>query len=142
MTKKQKNALVIIGIILGIAIMVVYAIFPTEFKQYARYIYDLINEPLPVVGVSLVVVAIFTLRLVKFIRQTNPSKELREMREQHNAYVENSEKEKQALKEQNTKLRTYMAHICELSTNQKIKNYGKELLGYGEETVDNKPKEE
>lgn len=142
MTKKQKNALVIIGIILGIAIMVVYAIFPTEFKQYARYIYDLINEPLPVVGVSLVVVAIFTLRLVKFIRQTNPSKELREMREQHNAYVGNSEKEKQALKEQNTELRTYMAHICELSTNQKIKNYGKELLGYGEETVDNKPKEE
>ena len=142
MTKKQKNALVIIGIILGIAIMVVYAIFPTEFKQYARYIYDLINEPLPVVGVSLVVVAIFTLRLVKFIRQTNPSKELREMREQHNAYVENSEKEKKALKEQNTELRTYMAHICELSTNQKIKNYGKELLGYGEETVDNKPKEE
>ena len=142
MTKKTKNALVIIGIVLGIAIMVAYAIFPTEFKQYARYIYDLINEPLPVVGVSLVVVAIFTLRLVKFIRQTNPSKELREMREQHNAYVENSEKEKQALKEQNTELRTYMAHICELSTNQKIKNYGKELLGYGEETINDKPKEE
>ena len=35
-----------------------------------------------------------------------------------------------------------IAQLCELSTNQKIKNFGKELLGHGEQTINNQPKEE
>ena len=59
------------------------------------------------------------------------------MRESHNQYVAKSEEEKQALKDQNNELKGYIVHICELSTNQKIKNYGKELLGYGREETTN-----
>lgn len=142
MNKKLKYALIIVGLILALALVTLYIIFPTEFKATADYIWQKVNEPLPVIGVSLLVIAYATYKAIKYVRQTHPSKELHEMREEHNKYVANIEKEKQELKEQNEELKGYMAHICELSTNQKIKNFGKELLGHGKETINDKPKEE
>lgn len=138
--KALKNFLIIFGLILGVAILVLYVIFPNQFKNFMNQAWALVNEPLPVVGVSALVLGIFALKMVKYIRNTKPSQELREMREKHNEYVAKSEEEKQALKDQNAELKGYIAHICELSTNQKIKNYGKELLGHGEEETDVEPK--
>ena len=138
-----KRVLTILAFIIGIALLVIYVIFPNEFKSTAKLILDFLNAPLPVVGVSLVVLGVFVLKMVKYIRNTKPSQELREMRDMHKEYVENSEKEKQDLKDQNKEFRGFIAHVCELSTNQKIKNYGKELLSYGEEEteVERKAKE-
>ena len=104
MNKKLKYALIIIGLILALALVTLYIIFPTEFKATADYIWQKVNEPLPVVGVSLLVIAYATYKAIKYVRQTHPSKELREMREEHNKYVADSEKEKQELKEQNNEL--------------------------------------
>ena len=133
----MKKVLAIILAFLGIALIVLYLVIPTQFKECFEYVYGLLNEPLPIVGVSALALGYITLQIVKYIRTTHPSKELNEMRESHNQYMANSEKEKQALKEQNNELKGYIAHICELSTNQKIKDYGKELLGYGREETTN-----
>ena len=140
--KKANKVLAIILAILGIAIIVLYVVFPIQFKEYFEYVYGLLNEPLPIVGISALALGYIALTIVKYVRTTHPSKELREMRESHNKYVEENEKEKQELKNQNAEFKCYIAHICELSTNQKIKNYGKELLGYGEETTNSNTEEE
>lgn len=135
--KKLKVALSIILAVVGIALVVLYIVFPTQFKDSFSYVYGLLNEPLPVVGVSLVAILFFVWKVVKYIRDVKPHEEIAKMREQYNDYVEKSEKEKQELKDQNNELKGYIAHICELSTNVKIKNYGKELLGYGREETTN-----
>ena len=135
--KKSKKVLAIILAIIGIALIVLYIVFPTQFKECFEYIYGLLNEPLPIVGVSLLAILFFVWNVIKYIREIKPSQELREMRESYNQYVAKYEEEKQALKDQNNELKGYIAHICELSTNQKIKNYGKELLGYGREETTN-----
>lgn len=135
--KKVNKVLAIILAFLGISLIVLYLVIPTQFKECFEYVYGLLNEPLPIVGVSALALGYIALQIVKYIRTTHPSKELNEMRESHNQYVAKSEEEKQALKDQNNELKGYIAHICELSTNQKIKNYGKELLGYGREETTN-----
>ena len=140
--KKINKILGIILAILGVALIVLYVIFPIQFKECFEYAYGLLNEPLPIVGVSLVAILFFVWKIVKYIRDIKPHEEIAKMREEHEKYVVSSNKEKQELLEQNKELKGYIAHICELSTNQKIKNFGKELLGYGEETINDKPKEE
>lgn len=140
--KKLKKALIIILAILGVAVLVLYAIFPTQTKQYITYFYGVLNEPLPILGVSILALGFIVYRCIKYIRDTHPSQQLKEMKSQYDEYVEKSDEEKEHLKEENTKLKGYIVHICELSTNQKIKNYGKELLGYGEETIDSETKAE
>ena len=140
--KKLNKILGIILAILGVALIVLYVIFPIQFKECFEYAYGLLNEPLPIVGVSLVAILFFVWKIVKYIRDIKPHEEIAKMREEHEKYVVSSNKEKQELLEQNKELKGYIAHICELSTNQKIKNFGKELLGYGEETINDKPKEE
>ena len=140
--KKLNKILGIILAILGVALIVLYVIFPIQFKECFEYAYGLLNEPLPIVGVSLFAILFFVWKIVKYIRDIKPHEEIAKMREEHEKYVVSSDKEKQELLEQNKELKGYIAHICELSTNQKIKNFGKELLGYGEETINDKPKEE
>ena len=140
--KKLNKVLGIILAILGVSLIVLYVIFPIQFKECFEYAYGLLNEPLPIVGVSLFAILFFVWKIVKYIRDIKPHEEIAKMREEHEKYVVSSNKEKQELLEQNKELKGYIAHICELSTNQKIKNFGKELLGYGEETINDKPKEE
>ena len=140
--KKLNKVLGIILAILGVSLIVLYVIFPIQFKECFEYAYGLLNEPLPIVGVSLFAILFFVWKIVKYIRDIKPHEEIAKMREEHEKYVISSNKEKQELLEQNKELKGYIAHICELSTNQKIKNFGKELLGYGEETINDKPKEE
>lgn len=139
---KLNKALAIVLAILGIALIVLYVVFPTQFREYFGYVYGLLNEPLPIVGVSLLAILFFVWNVIKYIREIKPHEELAKMRETYNEYVTKSEEEKQELKDQNNELKGYIAHICELSTNQKIKNYGKVLENYGEERINNSAEEE
>ena len=139
---KLKKILAIVLAIIGIALIVLYVVFPPQFREYFGYVYGLLNEPLPIVGVSLIAILFFVWNVIKYIREIKPHEELDKMRETYNEYVTKSEEEKQALKDQNAELKGYIAHICELSTNQKIKNYGKRLENYGEERINNSAEEE
>lgn len=147
MNKKLKNALIIIGVVIFVALITLYVIFPTEFKDTLALIKDFVNQPLPIVSVSLATIFVFVWRC--FVASKYGKKALNEIRKENEQLRKENDDFKNEtnyciadLKNQIANKDKTIAHICELSTNQKIKNFGKELLGYGEETVDNKPKEE
>lgn len=148
MNKKLKNALIIIGVVLFVALITLYVIFPNEFKDTLALIKDFVNQPLPIVGVSLVTVFIFVWRC--FVASKYGKKALNELREENAKLRQENQEFKNDIETRFISVENkiigeheIIGKVCGLSTNQKIKNYGKELLCYGrEETVDNKPKEE
>ena len=66
---KLNKVLAIILAILGIAIIVLYVVFPTQFKEYFEYVYGLLNEPLPIVGVSLIAIGYIVFQVAIMIIQ-------------------------------------------------------------------------
>lgn len=147
MNKVLKNVLIITCVILFAIGISLYIIFPTEFKDTLALIKDFVNQPLPIVGVSLVTILIFIWRC--FVASKYGKKALNELRKENEQLrKENNDFKNETncciveLKNQIADKDKTIARICELSTNQKIKAIGKELLGYGKETVDGQPKEE
>lgn len=113
---------------------------PHLLKRILDYAKELLNQPLPVVGITVGTLLIFIWRLVistnygkKVINELR--QELANIKQEHEQYKLDAEKEKQALKQENQVLREQVANVCELSTNKKIKDYGKGLLEYGKETI-------
>ena len=134
---------------LGISCIVVYIIDPNLFKEWLDKVLDIVNRPIVIAGVSTTIGGVFVFFITKYI--TNNLAFGKNKIEQYDERVkeiekakedfENSAKEKiNQLEENNQKIKHYLYDICELSTNNKIKNYGKELLSYGEETIDSEPK--
>lgn len=125
----------------GIFVLVSFIVNKDVTMYWINYVVDLLNRPLPIVGITSAAILVFIWRLVV---ATNYGKkaisglrqELDNIKAEHEQYKIDSEKEKQELKEQNEKYVNILYDICELSTNQKIKKYGKELLEYGKETTD------
>jgi type VI protein secretion system component VasK len=141
----SKGKKVFCYILLGLALallgwcFVSYIINPSGTTWTLNYIWSLLNQPLPIVGITSIALFWFVWNIVVFIRKNQPQKELVELKREHNEYKQESEKEKQELKEQLAKYKGYLVDICKLSTNQKIKNFGKELE-YGRETIDSETK--
>ena len=114
---------------------------PHLLKRILDYAKELLNQPLPIIGITVGTLLIFLWRV--FV-STNYGKkkiaefkqELANIKREHEQYKIDSEKDKQALKQENQVLREQLANVCELSTNKKIKDYGKGLLEYGKETKD------
>ena len=134
---------------LGISCIVVYIIDPNLFKEWLDKVLDIVNRPIVIAGVSTTIGGVFVFFITKYI--TNNLAFGKNKIEQYDERVkeiekakedfENSAKEKiNQLEENNQKIKHYLYDVCELSTNNKIKNYGKELLSYGEETIDSEPK--
>lgn len=125
---------------IGIAITIFYIIKPDIAKEWFAYIVDYVNKPLPIVGVTTLAVLVFVWKLI-VTTQYGKSKlaaydnKVARLEQEYENYKAAAEKEKEELKKQNDELKGFICHICELSTNQKIKNYGKELEKYGEETT-------
>ena len=134
---------------LGISCIVVYIIDPNLFKEWLDKVLDIVNRPIVIAGVSTTIGGVFVFFITKYI--TNNLAFGKNKIEQYDERVkeiekakedfENSAKEKiKKLEENNKTIIDYLQDICELSTNNKIKNYGKELLNHGEETIDSEPK--
>lgn len=149
MNKKISKVLYIIlfsfiGVLL-ITGCVLWFIDAQLLKRIVEYAKDLLNQPLPIVGITTATCLIFLWRVIV---STNYGKKvinalknaLNEIKNEHEKYKLDSEKEKQDLANENKLLRQQLADICALSTNKKIKNYGKGLLTYGEETTNNETK--
>lgn len=141
---KKASKFIILGLLIASGLYVLISfIFNKDGTMYwINQFIEWLNKPLPIVGVTALALLVFVWKVVVFIRKTQPNKELLEMRKEHEQYKLASEKEKTELKEQNDLLKGYLIDLCELSTNQKIKNYGKGLLGYGKETTDSETKAE
>lgn len=134
---------------LGISCMVVYIIDPNLFKEWLDKVLDIVNRPIVIAGVSTTIGGVFVFFITKYI--TNNLAFGKNKIEQYDERVKQIEQAKEdfenaankkikKLEERNKKIIDYLQDICELSTNNKIKNYGKELLSYGEETIDSEPK--
>lgn len=139
----MKKALkyIVLGLLvaLGIWCVVSYIINPSGTTWTLNYIWSLLNEPLPIVGITSVALFWFIWNVVVFIRKNQPEKELLAWRKSYEEYKQELDKELELVKEKNEKLQAFLKQLCELSTNQKIKNFGKELE-YGRETIDSETK--
>ena len=129
-----------LAVCLGIAITVFYIVKPDLAKEWFETIVDYVNRPLPIVGVTTLAVLIFVWKLIVTTQYGKTKlaaydRKVGEIEKQYEEYKSAAEKEKEELKKQNDELKGFICHICELSTNQKIKNYGKELLSHGEKTT-------
>ena len=151
--KKEKVAKVFNIIILclviaiGVACVVLYLVNPDLCKKLIKYTIEVLNKPLPIVGVTTAAVLLFVWKLVittnygkaKLVAYETKIKEIEKAKED---FVENANSELAKLKEENDKLRYQLSQVCGLSTNKKIKDFGKDLLEYGKETIDGNTKEE
>lgn len=133
--------LVSLLVLLGGYVLVSFIVNKDGTMYWINQIIDWFNKPLPIVGVTALALLVFVWKVVVFIRKTQPNKEILEIRKENHEHKIKIENENYELKKQNQEFLHFLYEICELSTNQKIKNYGKEHLGYGEETIDNEPKE-
>ena len=120
---------------------------PTLLKKIIDYVKELLNQPLPIISVT---VGAFLLFLWRVLVSTNYGKkiinalkqELLNIKNEHEEYKKTSEKEKAELRKENAILREQIANGFALSTNKKIRDYGKGLMEYGKETNDLDTKEE
>ena len=126
----------------GLYVLIEFIINKDGTMYWINKVIEWVNQPLPIVGVSSVALFVFLWKVIKYIRDTKPSEELQQMRDEHNQYKKEKEEEIDFYKNENSKLIGYFYDICALSTNQKIKNYGKEHLGHGKETIECETKAE
>ena len=143
--KTSKKVLLGIGIGLLVAFALYVLISFIANKDGTMYwinqVIDWLNKPLPIIGVTTLALLIFVWKVVittnygkaKLLAYDKKVKELEHAKEDFELAA--NEKIKY-LENENNELKGFICHICELSTNKKIKDYGKELLGYGEETTD------
>lgn len=145
MKKVLKGILLTLLVLCGIALIVLYIIFPNETKANISYVWGLLNTPLPIVGISIVAILVFVWQFFSHSqygkkRINELQNKIEELKQEKQDFVFGANEKIEELENHNAELKGFIADICELSTNIKIKNYGKELLGYGKETIDSETK--
>lgn len=143
---KKKVAGIIILLILGIANVVLYLIFKQQYLDVLKQIYNVLNEPLPIVGITSFAVLLFLWKLIITARygQGNINKIKdeyeKEKEEQAKIIAEYNEKLKEANEKAN-ELNEFLIKLCSLIRNKKVKQLAEELNN-GKETIDSKTEEE
>lgn len=139
--KTIKIALFVILFLLFATAIVLYCIFPEQVRGFALRFYELLNQPLPIVGVTATAVLIFVWKIIittnygkkKLIAYDEKQKQLEK---EYQEFLDSANSEINELKEENELLKEKLAYICSLSTNIKIKSIGKELDNEKETTND------
>lgn len=132
--------LILLLVLLCVAFCIFYLVDKTKATDFINWLIDILNRPLPIVGVTTFAVLVFVWKL---IITTNYGKKkiaiydekLKEIEEQEKLLNEEKDYLLTSLENENKALREQLAEVCSLSTNKKIKNYGKELEKYGKETT-------
>lgn len=139
-----------------IAYGILMIIFPTEVKHYTTIVWDILNRPLPVIGVSSVIVMFFVLKVFSLTslgkKQINEFKlgekrievDFEETKKYLNAKLDNYRREIIELNEYIRELKeTYDSaykELCSTIPNKKVNALGVKL--YGEKTIDNETEAE
>ena len=152
--KKVKIALITICLLLLATVIGLCIAFPTQAKQYANTAWDWLNKPLPVVGVSTIILGIFLIKL--FAMTSLGKKQINEFKraaantaESVKVYIDYCNKVIQELRtkieemeEHDRERDEFIAKVVALVPNKKIHELGD--LYYGEEerekTIDNETK--
>lgn len=123
-----------------VAFIVFYIIDKNNCLATVEYVIEFVNKPLPIVGVTTLAVLVF---LWKVIITTNYGKSKlaqyekakQEIISEKEKFIEDASSKIALLEQQNKDLENKLSYVCSLSTNKKIKDYGKELDTYGKETT-------
>ena len=150
-SKFEKVLNIVLFSILGacaIAILVIYIISPSLVQSGFEYVVDLLNKPLPIVGITVGAVLIF---LWKVIVATNYGKkqiaslekQYKEKYEQLKSEKEKLEQEREENKEQIRNIENSFVELCAIFPNKKVNDFGENFakgLDYGEKSTGNEEK--
>ena len=136
--KKRYIVYLAIAASLGIGYYVWYLLDTDGAVRFMKYIVEFINRPLPIVGVTVAAVLVFVFKVIVSVnygkkRINEYEANMNQMKEDYEAFKQFIEEEKNKLAKLNDETRNQLAIACQLSTNKKIKDFGKEL-NHEEET--------
>lgn len=141
-------ALVVVISLLVVACVVCYFVIPTQFKDAIAIAWDWLNQPLPIVGISTIMVLFFAFKV--FASSSFGKKQIKKINEEFARVKQESESSKQELEtfKQNLldmfkeftkdkdseieKLKEFNQELCKLLPNKKVKELGEKV--YGKET--------
>lgn len=136
MRKILNIVLIVLAFLGGAGLVVSYILQPNNTLAFLESVKSWLNQPLPIVGVTTTAVLFFAWNIFK---ESKYGKNTTLTYEQKFKEALNNHNEKMALIEQllnnqdkkidlsETSLKSAIITICNLSTNQKLKNFGKEL---------------
>lgn len=135
---KFKKVLFVILAIIFVAIVVLYAIFPTRVKQVGENVWAFLNAPLPIVGVSLLIIGGF---IWKFLRG---KAKIKELEERYKAKLDelNSKKDdlsdiEEKVDQELANMKNTVVEVCLTIPNVKVNKIGEELKDGKERTNNN-----
>lgn len=144
--------LICLAVALGIYILISFIINKDGTMYWINYFIDVFNKPLPIIGITVGALLLFIWRLVI---STNYGKskiseydaEIEKIKKEKDNFIESAnskikelESKNQELANENSELKGIIVDVCALSTNKKIKDFGKALDNYGKETTDTETK--
>ena len=142
---KNNKAKKVLGIIL-ISLLVAFCIYvlvsfivnKDGTMYWVNYFVDLLNKPLPIIGVTTLALLVFGWKV--FVASKYGNAKLLEydakrkaIEEEHAKFVNDANSKINELLDKNKELREQLAQVCALSTNKKINEFGKVLENYGKE---------
>lgn len=143
--KKRYIVYLAIAASLGIGYYVWYLLDTDGAVRFMKYIVEFINRPLPIVGVTVAAVLVFVFKLIVNVnygkkRIGEYEANMNQMKEDYETFKQFIEEEKNKLAKLNEETHNQLATVCQLSTNKKIKDFGKELNH--EKTINSETKAE
>lgn len=139
---KKKVILSIILSLFALANVVLYLVFKNQYLDTLKYLYGLLNEPLPIVGVTTLAILLFLWQVLVHTKFGNIAinKIKKEYDEQKSEFDNQLKQNQELIEAQNAKieeLKDYIAKLCGIIRNKKVRELGEEL-NHG----DDKAKEE
>ena len=124
-----------------VAAIVLYCLYPTETLQYANTAWEWLNEPLPIVGVSLLIICFFCIRFIamssfgkKNIAKINEHIERKEQEHQERSdqdkkLISALEEKLNSVEKELKVLQEVIYKITQILPNKKVKMLGEEING-------------
>lgn len=147
MNKKIKKVIGIVLVIGLVAFGVCQVVIPVKTQEFVNVVWNWLNQPLPLVGVSALA---FCALVVKIVSMTTVGQgkinELKELYAEKQKESDDKVKElvevNKELKEQIETYKDYLVKVCESIKNVKVQEIGKELVEYGKEKLNSETKAE
>lgn len=128
---------------LGIYVFISFIVNKDGTLYWINYIVDLLNRPLPIIGITTFAVLVFIWRVVVALKVGNKTienikAEYRRKQEELETDKEELEKEKEENKQEIEEMRKCIVYLCALIPNKKVNELGEKFekgLEYGKETT-------
>lgn len=135
-----KAILISLLVVVGIAVVIGYIFWQQQTKEILDMVVNFVNKPLPIVGVSLVVVFMFVYKC--FVTAKYGKSEINELKDKYEATKTQVYEKEVELKEKEDEIKAlvnahqseidlllqYVSYLYENNKNQDVREHGKQLL--------------